>query len=436
VGEKGILFSFEETAERLRASARGVGWEIDEEIERGMIEIVFIPQPEIMVERHLLMMRERIEALHARRVGIDSVSVFLHKVIDPQVAREKMFQLCSIVQNAQAVGFFATDIPYGTTQISRFGVEETVVDGVILLTSTEAELSRERFIEIYKLRNTAHLQGRHTMSIGQDGVTIFPRYDALPDSSTPPRPLEPSRRLPSGVLGLDALIGGGLLERSVTVISGSAGVGKTTFGLQFIAGGVARNQPGLFVSFEEGQEQILRAAEGLGLSLDEAVATGRCEIVYLARQHVQANQLVALLADKITAQKTRRLVLDGVSHIASGSLASISELLVVLGARFKALGVTSIFTHAAGSLYSTEITERGFSAVADNLISLRYTQLFGEAMPSLSVIKTRGSAHDRNTHHFSITNGGIRIDDRAGAGEAAPKHDTTTRKRGKPRRRG
>ena len=31
------------------------------------------------------------------------------------------------VQNAQAVGFFATDIPYGANQISRFGVEETVV---------------------------------------------------------------------------------------------------------------------------------------------------------------------------------------------------------------------------------------------------------------------------------------------------------------------
>ena len=110
-GEKGILFSFEETDERLRAAAKGLGWDLDREIERGMIEIVFIPQPDIVVEAHLLMMQERIEAMKAKRVVIDSVSVFLHKVMDPQLSREKIFHLCSIVQNAQAVGFFADGHP-------------------------------------------------------------------------------------------------------------------------------------------------------------------------------------------------------------------------------------------------------------------------------------------------------------------------------------
>jgi circadian clock protein KaiC len=179
-GEKGVLFSFEETEERLRASARGLGWDLDGEIDRGMVEIVFIPQPNIIVEKHLLMMRERVQALGAQRVAIDSVSVFLHKIKDPQVAREKTFQLASIVQNARAVGFFATDIPYGSTQISRFGVEETVVDGVLLLTSTEEGRERVRYLEVYKLRNTMHLHGRHHMAIGPEGLSIFPRYAGEP----------------------------------------------------------------------------------------------------------------------------------------------------------------------------------------------------------------------------------------------------------------
>ena len=54
--------------------------------------------------------------MKARRVAIDSVSVFLHKIQDAQRRREKLFHLCSIVQNAQAVGFFATDIPYGSLE--------------------------------------------------------------------------------------------------------------------------------------------------------------------------------------------------------------------------------------------------------------------------------------------------------------------------------
>ena len=174
-GEKGIYFSFEETEDRLRAEAKGMGWNLDELILKGMIEIVFIPQPDIIVEKHLLMMNDRINQLGAKRIVIDSVSLFVHKLNDPQIVREKIFQLATLVQKAQGIGFFVTDIPYGSNRLSRFGVEETVVDGVILLTSSEQGLKRRRFIEIYKLRNTAHLDGRHKMEITSQGIFITPR---------------------------------------------------------------------------------------------------------------------------------------------------------------------------------------------------------------------------------------------------------------------
>jgi circadian clock protein KaiC len=174
-GEKGIYFSFEETEERLRAEARGMGWELDKLIESGMVEIVFIAQPDIVIEKHLLMMNDRIAKLDPKRIAIDSVSLFVHKIDDQQIVREKIFQLATIVQKAQAVGFFITDVPYGSSKLSRFGVEETVVDGVILLTASEKEFDRERFIEIYKIRNTAHLDGRHKMEITSDGIFITPR---------------------------------------------------------------------------------------------------------------------------------------------------------------------------------------------------------------------------------------------------------------------
>jgi len=174
-GEKGIIFSFEETAERLRQEARSLGWDFDDAEARGLIEIVFIPQPDIHVEADLLTMHERFRETGAKRAAIDSLSVFLHKIKDPQVAREKTFQLCSIVQNAKAIGLFATDIIYGSGQISRFGVEETVVDGVLLVTASEEGLERKRYIEVYKLRETAHLSGRHGMVIGPGGITITPR---------------------------------------------------------------------------------------------------------------------------------------------------------------------------------------------------------------------------------------------------------------------
>lgn len=172
--EKGIFISFEETEERIRAGARGVGWDLEAEIKRGMIELICIPQTDILIEKQLLMIHERTIRMGAKRLAIDSISLFLYKVKDERIAREKLFQLATLVQKAQAVGFFATDIPYGSNSISRFGVEETTVDGVILLSTTEKNFVRERYLEVYKLRNTAHQSGRHRMTIGSGGISIAP----------------------------------------------------------------------------------------------------------------------------------------------------------------------------------------------------------------------------------------------------------------------
>jgi len=431
-GEKGIIFSFEETAERLLATARGLGWDLDREIERGMVEIVFIAQPDIMVEGHLLMIQERIAARQARRVAIDSVSVFLHKVTDPRTNREKIFQLARIVQNAQAVGLFATDIPYGANQLSRFGVEETVVDGVILLTSTEEGFERQRYLEVYKLRNTAHLKGRHNMVIGPGGITIFPRYGLAEELHEPPAPLSSAHRLSSGVPGLDELCGGGLLEQSTTLVSGSPGIGKSTLALQFIVGGFPRNEPGLYIALEEGPAQLRRTAEGLGLSLEQATAKGLVELMYLPRERARAGQFLTILDDKLRAHKTRRLVLDGLNQIVQAGVTpdDLRQLLHALIVRVKSLGVTSMVTLEASAMYSTDlVTERGYSPIADNIFLLRYVQALGERRPTLAVVKTRGSAHDEGTYYFGITKGGIRIAEHVGRATAPAKRPGPRSKR-------
>ncbi|WPB74933.1 ATPase domain-containing protein [Archangium violaceum] len=176
-GEKGIFFSFEETEERLRATARGLGWELDREIDQGRVRIVFIPQPDILVDRHILEMQRHVETLGARRVVVDSMSVFLHKIEDRRIVRDKVFWLANIVQNHEAVGFFTNDIPSGSAQHTRFCVEETVMDGLILLSMEQDGLKRQRYLEVNKLRNTGHAQGKHLMAIGYGGLRIFPRVD-------------------------------------------------------------------------------------------------------------------------------------------------------------------------------------------------------------------------------------------------------------------
>ena len=412
-GEKGILFSFEETEERLIAAAKGLGWDLDAQIKRGMVEIVFIPQPDIMVEAHLLMMQERIEAMKARRVVIDSVSVFLHKVTDPQISRERVFQLCSIVQNIGAVGFFPTDVPYGSMQVSRFGVEETVVDGVIILSSTEEGLERQRYVEIYKMRNTSHLKGRHNMLIGAGGVSIFPRYaeDSAGPDAFPPA-LESATRLATGIPGLNDLLDGGLLRRSVTLVSGSAGVGKTVMGLQFLLAGVDKEERGLYVTLEEGPAQLVASADALGLPLRAAVEAGLVQILYVSRENIRAGQFLSVLGDRITEMKATRVVLDAATQMLTEHMAldEFRHLLYKLVVRFKILGITSLLTLEAPSLFSTDrVTEVGLSPIADNLLMLRYDQAEGRLQPTLTIVKTRGSDHNRATHAITVAQGGMSV---------------------------
>ncbi|HEX4048335.1 MAG TPA: ATPase domain-containing protein [Elusimicrobiota bacterium] len=410
-GEKGILFSFEETPGRLRGTARGLGWDFDAQIDRGMIEIVFVPHPDIRVEHHLLMMHERIAASRPARVAIDSLSVFLHKVADPRIVREKTFQLATIVEESGAVGLFAADVPYGSNLISRMGVEETVVDGAVILSSVQEGLERRRYIEVYKLRGAPHLLGRHAMAIESGGLCIYPRYNAEARFLTAPPALKAGTRVRTGVPGLDELLGGGLLDRSATIVSGSSGIGKSTLSLQFIAEGGRAGEKGIYVTLEEGPEQILSAADALAIPVRELAKNGLVDIVYFSPEHVRAAQFLTVLTDRIQERGARRLVVDSTSNMVTAGIGDeeVRQLLYNLVVRFKILGVTALLTLESDALHSTDlITERGISPVADNLIMLRYAEGDGNA-PQLTVVKTRGSVHAPETHAFAIAQGGVRM---------------------------
>jgi circadian clock protein KaiC len=61
-------------------------------------------------------------------------------------------------------------------------------------------------------------------------------------------------------------------------------------------------------------------------------------------------------------------------------------------------------------MFSIEsVTGRDFSPIADNLLMLRYVMVEGAIKPTLTVVKTRGTQHDRDTHLFEIAKGGLRV---------------------------
>ncbi|QSQ23525.1 AAA family ATPase [Pyxidicoccus parkwayensis] len=411
-GERGLYFSFEETEERLRATARGLGWELDRELERGTVQLVFIPQTDILVDRDILEMQRRVAAFGARRVVVDSMSVFLHRIEDKRIVRDKVFWLANIMQNHQAVGFFSNDVPAGTSQLTRFGVEETVMDGILHLSWEKEGLDRHRYLEVLKLRNTAHARGRHSVTIGAGGFCIYPRIEEAPPPE-PRVPLAPRRaRVSFGVPGLDALLDGGLLEGSVSLVSGSPGTGKSTLGLHFALEAARRGERALYLALDEEPTQLLQAAEALELPLREAMEAGQVDVLYLPREHLHAARALPIVENRIRELGPSRVVLDSASDIEVRGLVSeeLRQLLHALVLRLRTLGVTSLFTLEARSLYVTDaLSERGLSPLADNIFMFRYAREEGLLVPMLTVVKTRGSGHDRGSHRFTLGKGGLRL---------------------------
>lgn len=77
-------------------------------------------------------------------------------------------------------------------------------------------------------------------------------------------------RCGTGILGFDKLCQGGLIKDSINLILGNAGAGKTTFLLQFLYNGATKyNENGLFISFEQDSEEIMKTGRKLGMNFEK-----------------------------------------------------------------------------------------------------------------------------------------------------------------------
>ncbi len=155
----------------------------------------------------------------------------------------------------------------------------THADGLVVLRQERAGARRLRTLEVSKLRGADHLGGRHEFAISEAGIELFPRLEAA--LVTSPAFEEPTgARLSFGLPGLDAMLRGGLLPGSSTLLMGSPGAGKTLTGVHLIVEGARQGERGLIAGFHESPQRLIRTAAGVGLDLESAVASGLVRILW------------------------------------------------------------------------------------------------------------------------------------------------------------
>jgi circadian clock protein KaiC len=256
-GEKGLLFSFEETPVQLRKLASDFNLELKAFEEKGLIKVFYRGLSDIRVESDLNEIARQAEEYGPDRLVMDSFSVFLHRLTDKSSLREKTYQMVRLIRRLEAVGLLVSDIPaHRPEALSRFGVEETVADGVIVLSAETGPLARRRYIEVHKMRGVSHVEGRYRMEIAGAGIEVF--YTKTPEEVefTSSRSIE--------FAPISGITEGGLAYNSAWLVMGEPGIGKSTMAYEFAAEGLAGKEAVLVVSTDSPKSQVWRSMRNLG----------------------------------------------------------------------------------------------------------------------------------------------------------------------------
>ena len=224
-------------------------------------------------------------------------------------------------------------------------------------------------------------------------------------------------KTPSGVRGLDEITGGGLPEGRASLICGGPGSGKTLFALTFLVEGALRyNEPGVFICFEETEDELAANVASLGFDLKQLIASNKLSVDYVRVERNEIEEtgeydldgLFVRIDYAIKSVGAKRIALDTIEALFSG-LPNEGVLRAELRRLFRWLkdqGVTSIITAERGD---GALTRHGLEEyVSDCVIALDHRVADQVATRRLRVANP-GASNGTNEYPFLIDASGISV---------------------------
>jgi circadian clock protein KaiC len=289
--------------------------------------------------------------------------------------------------------------------------EHTIVDGMIELNDRQYNWRSERGIIIRKFRGSGYLRGHHSMRIDDDGISVYPRIEALPSRPAPIKPAS-AARVSIGVAGLDEMLGGGVARTSSTLVLGPTGSGKTSLGLCFLNAGGA-DEPALMLGFYEPPGNVARRAEDLAPTLARGLREGWAEIMWRPASDDHMDRIALEVLDNVRRRGVKRLLIDGLLGFRDLTPYGerLSAFIRALCNALRELDVTALFTMEVPELIGPVVRApaTALTPIAENLMLLRYVELDARLQRMISVLKVRGSWFDPQLRSFEIGSGQITI---------------------------
>lgn len=412
-GNPGIMLTFEERKKDLRRYGWSFGWDLPSLESQGGLRLISARiQPDAAfsgdfdLQGIFAILMQQAEEIRAGRVLIDAPDIFLRMLDDISKERGELHALVERLREAGITAIITTKFGNdGSASTSPYDFLEYMADCVIHLDQRVVEQVTTRRLRVVKYRGSNYGRNEYPFCMTDQGTWVIP----VTKASLQHRALGES--LPSGVNGLDAVLGGGYRRGSCTLITGSSGTGKTTFACLFAVSVIAKGERLLYLNFEESWDALVSCMISPGIEMEAARDTGRLRFVSAMpeSQGIEEHLIQALRA--VEEFQPDHLIVDAISACRRmGSGHGAFDFLLRLIDHCKQRGITTMLTNLTAFGAENEITGIDLSSVIDTVVVLRNVETEGTYTRKLGVLKSRGRVHSNRTHEFEITDAGIQID--------------------------
>jgi circadian clock protein KaiC len=412
IGETGLYITLAETEVELRAVGRTHGWSLDSLKLFEMVpadglgedqEQTLLHPSEVELGETVRDIMAKVDELRPARVVLDSLSELRLLAQSPIRYRRQILALKHFFSTRQCTVLFLDDKSASGSDLQL----HSIAHGVISLEQTLSGFgAQRRRMHVVKMRGVRYRGGYHDFEIERGGLCVYPRLIASEHDVA-----DAGVAVSTGTPQLDALLGGGLVPGTATLLTGPAGVGKTTASVQCMVAGLKRGEKAAYFLFDERMPTLLARSAALGMDLQPYLDNGQLELRAIDPAEMSPGEFANAIRAAVAENDAKIVVVDSLNAYLQSMpneqflVLQMHEMLTYLGQK----GVVSLLILGLHGVMGDIRSDVDLSYLSDTVVQLRYFEAQGEVRQAISVIKTRTARHERTIREFQIGSNGLQV---------------------------